>query len=1115
MANSIENWLEALDLTKYRDAFVENEVAFGDLSTLTEADLKEIGLPIGPRRRVLKAIGELNAEPPALPGVGNERSTVPSVVPSAERRQLTVMFCDLVGSTELSQKLDPEDLREIYRAYQDVAKAAIEKYDGHIAQYMGDGVLAYFGYPRAHEDDAERAVRSGLELVTSLSGLDILVEQRVRVGIATGPVVVGDLIGEGASQERAVTGETPNLAARMQSAAEPNTIVVSGSTHALLYDLFDCTDLGLHRLKGFVHEQRLWRVKDERSTESRFEALHKSALTPFVGRASELGLLLDRWATAVAGEGQVVLLGGEPGIGKSRVADEFRREIGLAAHMSIRYQCSAHHTNSAFFPFVSQLQHAGKIRTLDDFDQRLDKLESVILHTPERQKNLWLFATLLSLPTDRYPTLMLDPQQLKSETIEAFRNQLTALCRNAPVLILFEDVHWIDPTSQEVLDILIGAGRQLPVLFVLTHRPEFVSPWGGHGFVTELRLNHLARRDGLTIIRDVAGGKQLPEEITQQILSKTDGVALFIEELTKTVLESGILREEPTGYVVDGPLPDLAIPSTLRGSLMARLDRLVQVREIAQIGACIGREFPHELLQAVAGVPESELQLSLERLIDNQLIFRRGTSPDVVYTFKHALIQDVAYESLLLARRRAIHASILGALEAGHQANLSEVIELLAYHSQRGEMWDEAVAYLRQSGGKAYNRSAVRESRAYYKQALSILEGLPESRFRLEQAFEIRLELRPVLNQLGEPRRMLERLREAEGLAEQLNDDRRRGLVCALITVAHSQLGELNEAMEFGTRALTIAERLGDLKLRILATTYLELVHYYAGEFETVIELAKGNLERLPAKWVYEYFGASAPPSVYDRSWLIQGLAQIGRFADAIACEAEVMQVAESTHHPFTIGQAHRAAVTLQLLKGDWEAARAISERWITAARAGNVVIQLPWAISSSAWALAQLDQLNSALDRIREGEQLLERQAARELVVTSGWDYHSLGRACLMLGRLDEARRLGEQAVKCSPHQRGFAAHGLHLLGDISTHADRFDAKCGAEYYGKALSLAEMQGMRPLVAHCHFGMGKVYRRTAEHEEAAKFFGTASAMFHEMDMGFWASKVEVELATQV
>jgi tetratricopeptide (TPR) repeat protein len=452
----------------------------------------------------------------------------------------------------------------------------------------------------------------------------------------------------------------------------------------------------------------------------------------------------------------------------------------------------------------------------------------------------------------------------------------------------------------------------------------------------------------------------------------------------------------------------------------------------------------------------------------------------------------------------------LAQLETDFRENLSEAMELLAHHSQRGELWGKAVTYHRLAGAKAYARSAAREARVYYEQALEILESLPESQTKLEQAFEIRLELRPVLNQLGDPRQMLVRLREAETLAERLMDDHRRGRVCALVTIAHSQLGELDEALGFGTRALRIAGDLEDLRLRILATTYLELVHYYRGEYESVVELATANLEALPEAWIYESLGASAPSSVYDRSWLIQSLAQVGRFAEAIICESEALRLAEPTHHPFTIGQAHRAAVTLHLLKGDWANARSLSEHWIARMRAGNVVIQLPWAISSSAWVLAQLGETSAAQDRLQEGEQLLERHVARELVVTAGWDYHSLGRACLALGRLEEAQRLGNHAVEFSPHQPGYAAHGLHLLGDIAIHPDRFDAVCGEANYRKALILAETRAMRPLVAHCHLGLGKIYRQTGNHQEASERLTTAATMYREMEMGFWLQQAEVE-----
>ena len=1112
----VRDWLASLGLVQYADAFDENAIGWDVLSDLDHGILKDVGVrAAGDRVRILKAIALLQAE--------DDPTTPPSPAPAiahplpggeAEHRQLTVMFCDLVGSTELSQTLDPEALRELNMAFQDAAKAAIEKFDGYVARYMGDGILAYFGYPQAHEDDAEQAARSGLQLIDSLAGLDTPCKLSARVGIATGPVVVGDLIGAGASQESAVVGETPNLAARLQGTAEPNTVLVSDSTHALLHGLFDCADLGGRRLKGFAELHRLWRVDGERSSQSRFEAWHSKALTPFVGRASELGLLLDRWEAAIAGEGQVVILEGEPGIGKSRLADELRRAIEVKPHVQVRYQCSSHHTNSACFPFLNQLQHAGDFRPQDDFDQRLDKLEAVVAEMPDRNKALWIFATLLSLPTDRYPALMLEPQQLKQETIEAFRNQLIALCRDTPVLVLFEDVHWIDPTSRDVLDSLIEESRRLPVLFVLTQRPEMGSPWRNRPFVTELRLSHLTRREGLAIIRNVTKGKALPEDITQHILTKTDGVALFVEELTKSVMESGLLEEKPCGYVLDGELPDLAIPSTLRDSLMSRLDRLAQVKQIAQAGACIGREFSHALLQAVTGVPDAELQRGLQQLIDNQLIFRLGAPPDATYTFKHALLQDAAYESLLRARRKAIHASVLARLEMEHRENLDEVVELLAHHAQRGELLDKAVTYLRQAGAKAYARSALQESRTYYEQALGVLDSLAQDESKLEQAFEMRLELRTVLTPLGELRGARERLREADALAEQLNDDHRRGRVSVALMTIHSLLGDLDAAVVTGTRALDIAERLEDLKLRISTTSYLEQAHYYRGEYRRVVDLAKDALAVLPADWVYERFGMIAPVSVYARSWLVMSLAELGRFDEAADHAAEAIRLAEATKHAYTIGLARRAAGTLHLLKGEWAKACSQLEQGLAVLRAGNVALSLTPALASSAWALARLGENDKALSRLREGEQATERLAAKGRVQIRGWDVHAMARACLLLGRLADARRLADRALELISTQPGAAAHALHLLGDIATHPDQFDAEHGEAQYRKALVLAEARGMVPLVAHCRLGIARIFKRTGRLDEAGELFGAALELYRDMAMSDWVAQAEAQKAAQ-
>src|SRR5262245_37339806 len=503
--------------------------------------------------------------------------------------------------------------------------------------------------------------------------------------------------------------------------------------------------------------------------------------------------------------------------------------------------------------------------------------------------------------------------------------------------------------------------------------------------------------------------------------------------------------------------------------------------------------------------PDEALRRGLDRLQSAEFLYATGLYPDLEYAFKHALTHEVTYGGLLQERRRELHARIVSAIETLHADRLGAEIERLAYHARGGELREKAVHYLRQAGLKAAARSAPQDARAWFEQALGALEVLPESQSTLEQAFEIRLELRPVLAQFGEPRRMLERLREAEVLAERLNDDSRRGRVCAFMTIVHSHLGELDEALVTGTRALEIAGRLGDLRLRIVTTSQLELAHYNRGEYERVVELATKNLATLPADRVYESFGNATPVSIYDRQWLVMSLAELGRFAEAAEDEAEVIQLAEPTQHAFTVGQAYRAALHLHLLKGDWVKARSMSEHGLAVARTGNVALHIPVPVTASAWALAQLGEASEALNRIREGEPLVERAIA----VNRARGYQWLGRACLLLDRLDEARRLGDRGRESSMSQPGMA-HALHLLGDIATHPDRFDAESGEAHYRQALALAEPRGMRPLVAHCHLGLGKLTRRTGKPEQAQEHLARATTMYREMGMTFWLEKAAAE-----
>jgi class 3 adenylate cyclase/predicted ATPase len=741
-------WLHGLGLERYVPAFHDNDVDGEVLRRLTAEDLRELGVSsIGHRRRLLDAIAaltEVASEPTtarAVVGTVTPRATPAQA--NAERRQLTVMFCDLVGSTALSARLDPEDLREIIAAYHRAVAETIAESDGFVSRYMGDGVLAYFGYPQAHEDDAERAVRAGLGLIDAVSRLDVKsAKLQARVGIATGLVVVGDLIGEGSAQEQSVVGETPNLAARLQALAEPDAVVIGAGTRRLIGDLFEYRDLGAVEVRGLAGPVPAWQVLRPSVVASRFEALHGSALTPLVGRDEEIELLLRRWARAKAGDGQVVLISGEPGIGKSRIAAALAERLHAEPYLRLRYFCSPYHQNSALFPFVDQLGRAAGFVREDPPAVKLEKLEALVARAAPPGEDVVFLADLLSLPASgRHPLPGLSPQRKKERTLEALLRQLDGLARQQPVLTVFEDAHWIDPTSRELLDLTIERVRSLPVLLIMTFRPEFQMPWTGQPQVTMLALNRLDRHDRTVLVEQIADGKALPDEVIAQIIDRADGVPLFVEELTKSVLESGLLRAEGDRYVLDGALPPFAIPTTLHDSLMARLDRLASVRMVAQIGAAIGRQFSYGLLRAVSRLPEDELQAALARLVASELVFQRGAPPDAVYSFKHALVQDAAHGSLLRGDRQQLHAQIAEALETHSPELMDSQPEVLAHHYTEAGSNEKAVDYWGRAGKRSAARSAVGEALIQFEKGLARLGLMPESPERRRKELDLQCQL--------------------------------------------------------------------------------------------------------------------------------------------------------------------------------------------------------------------------------------------------------------------------------------------------------------------------------------------------------------------------------------
>ena len=626
----VASWLWSLGLEQYEAVFRENAIDVSVLPDVTDQDLEKLGVLLGHRRKLLRAIANLETNAKATLGpVVAPVAVDTSPRDTAERRQVTVMFSDLVGSTALSARMDPEDLREVISAYQKCVAETVQRFGGFVAKYMGDGVLVYFGYPQAHEDDAERAVRAGLELVAAVGDLKTHAALQTRVGIATGQVVVGDLIGSGEAQERGIVGETPNLAARLQGVAEPNSVVIAESTRKLLGNLFELEDLGAQDLKGMSGPLRAWVALRPASVESRFEAMHASALTELVGREEELELLLRRWSRAKTGEGQVVLLSGEAGIGKSRLTAALLARLAGEPHTRLRYFCSPQRTDSAFFPIISQMERAAGFARDDTVQAKLDKLDALMAQSHTPRQDIALFADMLSLPNDgRYPTLDLTPQQRRQKTLEALRGPVETFARKRPVLMILEDAHWADPTSLEIFSGAVDRTAARRALLIITFRPEFVPPWIGQPHVTSLTLNRLTRREVEAMIDRVIGNRQLAANVRQEIIERTDGVPLFVEEMTKAVLEAeSPSAAERTAAAV--PATAMAVPATLHASLMARLDRLGgPAKEVSQIGAAIGREFSHALLAAVIRKPEVELQSALDRLVSAGLLFRQGVPPN-------------------------------------------------------------------------------------------------------------------------------------------------------------------------------------------------------------------------------------------------------------------------------------------------------------------------------------------------------------------------------------------------------------------------------------------------------------------------------------------------------
>jgi class 3 adenylate cyclase len=837
----VGTWLSGLGLGQYEAVFRESEIDVDVLTELTDQHLKDLGVALGHRLRMLRAIRELAGDAPVKASSAKRQD-------AADRRQLTVMFCDLVDSTALTAQLDPEDMGDLLRAFQRAVTAAVTRFDGHVAKWTGDGASVYFGYPRAHEDDAERATRASIALVEAVGKLrrERGVALEVRIGISTGLVVVGELIGEGEARERGVVGDTPNLASRLQTLAEPDTVVVSESTRRLLGRNFELQPLGPQELKGFRSPVPAWSVVRERDNVSRFEASRSEAMTPFVGREQEIALLVNRWRRATKGEGQVALLSGEAGIGKSRILAALRERIGDERHLAFRYQCSPHHGNDAFYPLIGQIWRGAGFVSGEPAAARLEKLEMMISRARlDIGEIMPYLASLLAIPTKgRYPALEMSPSEVKERTIAALIAMVVGIAKSVPVVMLLEDAHWIDPTSLDLTGRLVERVQDLAVLIVVTARPEFVAPWIGRPNFTAVALNRFERSQVVTMIDRIMSSRALPAEVLDQIIAKTDGVPLFVEELTKSVLESGLLREENGAYVLAAALTPLAIPSTLHDSLTARLDRLSPIKEIAQIGAAIGREFSYDLLEAVSPIGGQALQNALQQLMETELIYGRGTPPKASYIFKHALVQDTAYVSLLRGRRQRIHADIAQVLKE-RSAKEEYQPAIIAHHFAEAGLAELAAPYWLAAAELALAQSAPVEAEHHASAGLALISRVTQGpeRDALELGLLVaRANAMIPLKSISAPETFAA-LADAKQLLDRgVGTDLQRVSILYGLCSASTLTARLKQALDFAHQIIEVAERQDDATYRVVGYRQLGTLQFYAGQNREALQsLQKGN----------------------------------------------------------------------------------------------------------------------------------------------------------------------------------------------------------------------------------------------------------------------------------
>jgi class 3 adenylate cyclase/predicted ATPase len=1050
----LKNWLEKVGLAQYADLFANNDIDWEILPELNERDLEKLGVSLGHRKKLIKAISQAFANSLHSHNLSVEPGSTPTATAGAERRHLTVFLCDLVGSTSLSTQLDPEDLRKILYEFQRCCGDVIRRYDGHIARLMGDGVLAYFGFPTAHEDDAERAVNAALEIVESVPALTIPIAEKlkVRVGIASGLVVVGDLIGEGSAREFALVGDTPNLAARLQALAEPSQILVAPRTRLLLGSLFELTDLGDHYIKGFERPIHVWRVLAPGSVSSRFEALSSLHLTPLVNRQAELRLLQKWYSKAKRGKGQVVLISGEPGIGKSRLILALRTRLEGERYGFLPFQCSSYHTSSALHPVIHYLEHVAGITRDTAPAVRLDKLEGFVRRQTEQTKLIVPFlAALLSIPIEnRYSPRELTPEQLKNQTFSAILALLKACAEHQPVILAFEDVHWADPTSLELLERIRDSVQNRRMLVILLHRPDITLPWAEQPHVTSLTINRLDRMQVSSMVQSLTEGNVLPRTAVDQIVAKTDGVPLFVEEITKAVLERGGSNEGRSDTQ-----STLLVPDTLHDSLMARLDQLAPVKTVAQIAAVIGREFSFELLKAIAPFSDSDIQAAIDRLLASGLVFRSGHVSGQSFSFKHALLRDEAYASILYDQRRKLHGRIAEILCRDFTKVADAVPEIVAQHYAQAGKAKLAIDNWIKAARQASARSAFVEASTHLHMALKRLVDLPANTER--DSLELQLQ-QSLGNAFAAGKgfaaaETIEAYKRALDLCNTTENSPQRFAALNGIIAFHITRGDFEQSRALAEDLLTLAHQQDDPMPKLMGHRALGQALFLTGELTGARDHLSNSLELYDAA----HHGTLAP--LFSQTYLALASTLLGEIDRGLAIGQDAVHLAEQLRHPHSICSALAFLAGVHVLCGDADAAYPIAERTVVLASEYAFPLWLAGGKMLRGWASSNLGHVEEGLPEIRKSVKALEATGA---LIWVQFARYLFAQALAKTEQFADAMKLVDQTLQmvAGTSGRWYEAELHRLKGDLLVRKGTSTAD--AELcYKTAIAVAAQQGAR------------------------------------------------------